>query len=443
MIYLRKFSLLIALLCTFSVQAFKAKKEPTAYLQPAVFSLTMVMLHDVVNPPAASRFYSYSLLGAHEILAQHDKTIPSPSTYIKGFPKFSIQHSGEYDYHLAALYAILETGKRMLPSGFQLEEDQKKILESWKNDGYSEQVITNSINVAQEVSQKMVAWAKNDGYLKLSTLRRYKPIKGEGNWYPTPPAYMEAVEPNWRTIRPMMMDTCNQFKPIPPVAYSAEEGSEFYKLAKAVYDISKNSTLEQRTIAAFWDCNPFAINTSGHMSIGFKKMSPGGHWMNITSIVSSKAKLSFGQSLFLQSLVATTLMDAFISCWDEKYRSNRIRPETVINKLIDIRWQPLLQTPPFPEYTSGHSVISTASAEVLTYFLGDSFEYVDDSEIYFDLQPRKFTSFRQAASEAGISRFYGGIHYMDAIENGQTQGANLGKHIVKKMQDLGVSSFVK
>lgn len=443
MIYLRKFSLLIALLCTFSVQAFKAKKEPTAYLQPAVFSLTMVMLHDVVNPPAASRFYSYSLLGAHEILAQHDKTIPSPSTYIKDFPKFSIQHSGEYDYHLAALYAILETGKRMLPSGFQLEEDQKKILESWKNDGYSEQVITNSINVAQEVSQKIVAWAKNDGYLKLSTLRRYKPIKGEGNWYPTPPAYMEAVEPNWRTIRPMVMDTCNQFKPIPPVQYSAEEGSEFYKLAKAVYDISKNSTLEQRTIAAFWDCNPFAINTSGHMSIGFKKMSPGGHWMNITSIVSTKAKLSFGQSLFLQSLVATTLMDAFISCWDEKYRSNRIRPETVINKLIDIRWQPLLQTPPFPEYTSGHSVISTASAEVLTYFLGDSFEYIDDSEIYFDLQPRKFTSFRQAAKEAAVSRFYGGIHYMDAIENGQTQGANLGKHIVKKMQDLGVSSFVK
>ncbi len=443
MIYLRKFSLLIALLCTFSVQAFKAKKEPTAYLQPAVFSLTMVMLHDVVNPPAASRFYSYSLLGAHEILAQHDKSIPSPSSYIKGFPKFSVRNTSEYDYHLAALYAILETGKRMLPSGFQLEEDQKKILESWKNEGYSEQVITNSINVAQEVSQKMVAWAKNDGYLKLSTLRRYKPIKGEGNWYPTPPAYMEAVEPNWRTIRPMLIDTCNQFKPIPPVAYSAEEGSEFYKLAKAVYDISKNSTLEQRTIAAFWDCNPFAINTSGHMSIGFKKMSPGGHWMNITSIASNKAKLPFGQSLMLHSLVATTLMDAFISCWDEKYRSNRIRPETVINKLIDIRWQPLLQTPPFPEYTSGHSVISTASAEVLTYFLGDSFEYVDDSEIYFDLQPRKFTSFRQAANEAAVSRFYGGIHYMDAIENGQTQGANLGKHIVKKMQDLGVSSFVK
>lgn len=443
MIYLRKISLLIALLCTFSVQAFKAKKEPTAYLQPAVFSLTMVMLHDVVNPPAASRFYSYSLLGAHEILAQHDKTIPSPITYIKGFPKFSIQHSDEYDYHLAALYAILETGKRMLPSGFQLEEDQKKILESWKKDGYSEQVITNSINVAQEVSQKMVAWAKNDGYLKLSTLRRYKPIKGEGNWYPTPPAYMEAVEPNWRTIRPMVMDTCNQFKPIPPVPYNAEEGSDFYKLAKAVYDISKNSTLEQRTIAAFWDCNPFAINTSGHMSIGFKKMSPGGHWMNITSIVSNKAKLSFGKSLFLQSLVATTLMDAFISCWDEKYRSNRIRPETVINKLIDIRWQPLLQTPPFPEYTSGHSVISTASAEVLTYFLGDSFEYVDDSEIYFDLQPRKFTSFRQAANEAAVSRFYGGIHYMDAIENGQTQGGNIGKYVVNKIQDLGILPFAK
>lgn len=443
MIYLRKILLLMLLTSTFSVKAFKAKTEPTKYLQPTIFALTMVMLHDVVNPPAASRFYSYSLLGAHEILAQHDKSIPSPSTYVKGFPKIIIQNKAEYDYHLATLYCILETGKRMLPSGFQLEEDQKKILENWKKDGYSEQIITNSISVAQEVSQKMVVWAKNDGYLKLSTLRRYKPVREEGYWYPTPPAYMEAVEPNWRTIRPMVIDTCNQFKPVPPTPYSAEKNSSFYKLANDVYEAGKNLNLEQRTIASFWDCNPFAINTSGHMAIGFKKMSPGGHWMNITSIASKKAKLLFGQSLLLHSFVATTLMDAFISCWDEKYRSNRIRPETVINKLIDIHWQPLLQTPPFPEYTSGHSVISTASAEVLTYFLGDSFEYIDDSEIYFDLQPRKFTSFHQAAKEAAISRFYGGIHYMDAIENGQIQGGNLGKFVVKKIKNLGILPFYK
>jgi hypothetical protein len=116
-----------------------------------------------------------------------------------------------------------------------------------------------------------VAWSKTDGYLKLSTLRRYRPLKGDAYWYPTPPAYMEAVEPNWKTIKPMVIDSAAQFKPLPPVAYSAEPTSDFYVLAKEVYEVGKNLSAEQRLIAAFWDCNPFAVNTSGHMSIGFKK----------------------------------------------------------------------------------------------------------------------------------------------------------------------------
>jgi hypothetical protein len=127
------------------------------------------------------------------------------------------------------------------------------------------------------------------------------------------------------------------------------------------------------------------------------------------------------------------LVDAFIICWDEKYRSNRIRPESYINKYMDLHWQPLLQTPPFPEYTSGHSVISTAAAEVLSYFLGDHFSYTDNSEELFEIPERTFPSFRDAAQEAAISRLYGGIHFRDAIENGQKQGAALGKWVVEKM----------
>jgi len=133
-----------------------------------------------------------------------------------------------------------------------------------------------------------------------------------------------------------------------------------------------------------------------------------------------------------------TLMDAFISCWDEKYRSNRIRPETAINRHINPRWQPLLQTPPFPEYTSGHSVISTAVAELLTYLIGPDFAFTDTTEVIFDLPERSFTSFRQAAGEAAISRLYGGIHYRDAIENGQEQGKSIGTFIVKKLRKAGI-----
>jgi hypothetical protein len=141
----------------------------------------------------------------------------------------------------------------------------------------------------------------------------------------------------------------------------------------------------------------------------------------------------------VQSLVALTLMDSFISCWDEKYRSNRIRPETVINRYISPRWQPLLQTPPFPEYTSGHSVISTAAAEVLTYLMGENFAFTDNTEIIFDLPERSFTSFKQAAEEAAISRLYGGIHYRDAIVNGQTQGRIIGQFIRQRIKQAGVA----
>jgi hypothetical protein len=212
-------------------------------------------------------------------------------------------------------------------------------------------------------------------------------------------------------------------------------------MAKDVFDISNNLNTEQLHIASFWDCNPFVVNTSGHMAIGFKKISPGGHWMNIAGIAAQKAKLNFDDAVVLHTLLSITLVDAFISCWDEKYRSNRIRPETYINRYIDMHWQPLLQTPPFPEYTSGHSVISAAAAEVLSFQLGDQFEFTDNSEEIFDIKARRFQSFRQASDEAAISRFYGGIHYMDAIVNGQAQGKAVGIHAVKKLKALGITSI--
>jgi hypothetical protein len=254
---------------------------------------------------------------------------------------------------------------------------------------------------------------------------------------------MEAVEPNWKSVRPLVIDSCNQFLAKPPVPFSKDTNSEFYRLAKEVYEVSLHPDPEQLNIASFWDCNPFVVATSGHMSIGFKKISPGGHWMNIAAIAAQKAQLSFKYTITLQTLTGITIMDAFISCWDEKFRSNRIRPETYINRYIDIKWQPLLQTPPFPEYTSGHSVVSTAVAEVLTYMLGDKFSFTDNSEELFEIPARSFSSFRHAAAEAAVSRLYGGIHFRDAIENGQQQGKEVGAFIVSQLQRVGVKPVKK
>lgn len=425
------------------VQVAWAKPKPDLgkHLQPTMFAVTMVMIHDVVNPPAASRFYTYCLLGAHEIVARQPKSIASPATFVHDFKPLDLGQKEPYDYQIAALYSILETGRLMLPSGHMLEEDQQKLLDQLKQENYSDAVLQSSILVAQRVAQQIVTYAAGDNYRKLSARLRYRPTKGEGLWYPTPPAYIEAIEPHWRTIRPMLIDSCSQFKPEPPTAFNKDTTSDFYKLAYEVYQTGNTLTDQQRFIASYWDCNPFAVNTSGHMAIGFKKISPGGHWMNITSLVTAQTGLPFDKALLTHSLVAMTLMDAFISCWDEKYRSNRIRPETVINRYINVRWQPLLQTPPFPEYTSGHSVISTAVAEVLTYLMGDNVAFTDNTEILFELPERKFKSFRQAAMEAAISRLYGGIHYRDAVENGQKQGKAIGSFVIFRLQKVGVTSF--
>ncbi|SKB55029.1 vanadium-dependent haloperoxidase [Dyadobacter psychrophilus] len=420
----------------------KTKAELRTHLQPAVFSVTMVMIHDVVNPPAASRFYTHCLMGAYEIVAQHNKQIVSPTKFIPNIQPVAITAQAGYNYQIAALYCILETGRLILPSGYMLEEDQKKLIIALLREGHSQKTIDDAIAVAEEVAKKIVAHANTDGYLKLSTRLRYRPKKGDAYWYPTPPGYMEGIEPHWKTIRPIMIDSCNQFVPKPPVEFSKDSTSEFYKLSKEVYTVGKNLSEKERFIASYWDCNPFAINTSGHMSIGFKKISPGGHWMNITSIATAKAGLDLDKGIMIHALAAATLMDSFISCWDEKYRSSRVRPETVITRYIDQKWQPLLQTPPFPEYTSGHSVISTAVSETLTYLLGDNFAFRDDTEVIFDLPTRDFKSFRQAAEEAAISRLYGGIHYRDAIENGQSQGKAIGNFIVEKLKVSGIKPAI-
>ncbi|MFW5760284.1 MAG: vanadium-dependent haloperoxidase, partial [Cyclobacteriaceae bacterium] len=125
--------------------------------------------------------------------------------------------------------------------------------------------------------------------------------------------------------------------------------------------------------------------------------------------------------------------DAFISCWDEKYRSSLIRPETYIYRYIDPDWKPLLQTPAFPEYTSGHSVISASAAVVLTELIGENFAFADSSEVDYGLPVRQYRSFYEASDEAAISRLYGGIHYRPACDNGIDQGRKVGNFIMDKI----------
>ena len=334
----------------------------------------------------------------------------------------------------AAIYALLKVGESIMPSGYLLKEKQ----EAWVESALKAKIITRKslqahVDFASLVAQKVMDVAKKDGYLQLSTLTRYTPQKGEGFWYPTPPAYIAAVEPEWETIKPFFIQNLEDYKPAPMAPFDMTEGSSFHTQLMEVYTTTNELDENRRLIANFWDCNPFKVEFSGHMAIGVKKISPGGHWIGITGIAAQKAELSFAETAYVHALVGMTLHDAFISCWKAKYDTDRIRPETVINQKIDQRWRPILQTPPFPEYTSGHSVISRASAVVLTGYFGEDFDFIDSSETYFGLPERPFPSFLYASEEAAISRLYGGIHFRDAIEEGVKQGEKIGDMIWAKV----------
>ncbi|HLT79983.1 MAG TPA: vanadium-dependent haloperoxidase [Cyclobacteriaceae bacterium] len=417
----------------------QTQRNETAKLRENVFHLSEVMLRDGTNPPAAARFYSYSLLGAYTALLMAEDRLRDITPRLHKDPEFRyVRKPKSFASAFAAQYTMLEVGRRIMPSGQMLSEHQQNLIrEHQAAYGLTERQIAQNVKFAVEVANQVLAYASTDGYGKLSTFTRYTPRKGDAYWYPTPPVYMEAVEPNWETVRPFFLESADQFTPPPATEYSNDTTSAFHQQVMEVYQVGRELTEEQRLIASFWDCNPFAVKFSGHMAIGLKKISPGGHWMGIAGIASHKKGLPLDSAVLVHTVVAMTLHDAFISCWQEKFASHRVRPETVINRYIDPDWRPLLQTPPFPEYTSGHSVASASAAVVLTHFFGDAFSFLDDTEVYFGLPERQFDSFYDASNEAAISRLYGGIHYRDACDAGVEQGRNVGDWAVRRLTEVG------
>jgi membrane-associated phospholipid phosphatase len=233
----------------------------------------------------------------------------------------------------------------------------------------------------------------------------------------------------------MVMDSASQFMPPRPPAFDiTRRNSEFFRALLEVKTIGDSLDDEQRHIADFWDDNPFKMNVTGHVMFATKKFSPPGHWMNIVGIAARKAGADFNATVAAYAETAVALFDGFISCWDEKYRSNYVRPETVINAEIEQEWRPYIQTPPFPSYTSGHSTISAAAAEVMTKHFGDELAFTDTSLLEFGIANREIRSFRQAAQEASISRLYGGIHYRFDLDAGNRSGQALGEFVTRRLR---------
>ncbi|HET8735937.1 MAG TPA: vanadium-dependent haloperoxidase [Pricia sp.] len=405
----------------------KSKTENADYIHRAMKKVTDVIVHDIYSPPVTSRTYAYVSVAGYEAMVQGHPEFISLAGQLHGLQAVPVMDEGkEYSPTLAAVHAILTSGKRFVISEEKINAFETQLLREFKDAGMPKAVFDNSITYGQLVADHILAWAGEDNYKQIQAMPDYRVKRDTGSWKPTPPAYMKAIAPNWNKLRPFMIDSAEQYKPAAPPAFSIDTTSIFYKDAVAVYEQVKSNTAEQNEIANFWDCNPFKMNVRGHVMYATKKISPNGHWMNITALACKKSDASAIRSADAYARLAVTLADAFISCWDEKYRSVVIRPETYINEYIDPNWLPVLQTPPFPEYTSGHSVVSAAAAIVLTDLFGENFAFADSTEVEFGLPVRHFDSFRDAAEEAAISRFYGGIHYMPAIVQGLEEGYAIG-----------------
>lgn len=284
---------------------------------------------------------------------------------------------------------------------------------------------SQGIALGQTVAGSMLTLRSADG---AGAVVPYTPGTGPGVWQPTAPAYAPALLPQWGGVTPFAMTSGGQFRPPgPPSLTSATYAAEFNQVKELGARFNSTRTADQTQIATFWVDGPGTV-------------TPPGHWNVIAQQVVSTSGMSLEESARLFALLNLAVADAAIVAWDCKYIDNFWRPITAIwqagadgNPLTDAdaNWLPLLTTPPFPEYISGHSTFSGASAEILALFLGsDEFQLTIGSDGMPGVM-RSFESFSAAANEAGMSRIYGGIHFMSANEHGLEAGQLLGDYIFR------------
>jgi len=437
--FYRSIALGIITLMLYSCESKKEIEVTAGDYHLLVDKVTAIMVNDIFSPPQASRVYAYPNIAAYEALNAHSGSYKSLVPQLNGFSNNAEIPAPDADTNLklAALLAYMQVAEKLVFSEDVIRSYRDSLKTQWAL--INPESLNKAEAYANKVSTNVISWMDNDFYKETRTMPDYDFFDEDAaRWQPTPPSYMKGIEPHWAKIRPMVMDSASQFKPIPPPSFSLDKESKFYTELNEVYQISeairaKGNDSEEIGIAKFWDCNPYVSITKGHFMFAEKKITPGAHWMGICKIASIQSGADFDLTVLAYTKTSIALFDGFISCWDEKYRSNLIRPETLIAEYIDPTWQPILQTPPFPEYSSGHSVISNAASKVLTSIYGDNFEFVDDTEVAYNLPKRKFNSFNDAAREAALSRLYAGIHYRSAIEEGASQGENVGNFINSKL----------
>lgn len=430
--------LVLIAIVIFSISSCKQKESKqlseTEILHQNQDKLTQVIIYDVFTPPVASRLYVYTSLASYEAIRFKKEGAPSITAKLNGFKPMPVPEEGKkYNFTLAATKAFFNVVRNVrVFSVDSLIAYEESVYDSFRST-LDEETYNRSTAFGDSVAKIILIRANADGYLASRGKAKYLGSNEAGKWRPTPPDYLDGVEWCWNTMKPLVMDSASMFKPAPPPPFSMDTTAQFYKALNEVYTINKNLTEEEKNIARYWDDNPAVVEHSGHMMFVNKKITPGGHWMGICAIASRQSGADEVKTAQAYAYTAVALFESFLSCWDEKYRSSYIRPVTAINESFENGWLPYLQTPPFPEYSSGHSTISATSATVLTALFGDNFAFQDTSDLIYIGMERHFNSFNEAAAEASVSRIYGGIHYRFTANISAAQGNKLGAYIIEKL----------
>ncbi|NWG17097.1 MAG: vanadium-dependent haloperoxidase [Chloroflexi bacterium] len=371
-----------------------------------------------ISAPAASRLYAYAGIALYEAVHPGIPDSFSMSRQLNGLPDMpTIEADAVYDWPTAANGALstLLTGLLSTDSADEIE----RLRQTQRNDrarSLEAEVIERSLAFGDSIAQAVLAWAASDNYEATRGLP-YEPKTGDPSyWINTTGA--PPVEPYWGTIRPFALYTDDSCDVLLKMPFSTDPDSTFYLQAQETMNVGRNLTPEQKDIARRWVDTPGGSGT------------PAGHWVLIENQLATLLNLDLGMASMMYGLTGVAMGDAFISTWSLKYREPLIRPVDYIRLYIDPNWTAFVETPAFPEYPSGHSVVSAAAAEVLGTMFGEV-ALTDRSGRLHGYEDRSYTSIQAIAYEAGISRMYGGIHYRAGIERGFRQGQCVGQNVLK------------
>ena len=389
--------------------------------------LALVRHTPTYSPPVASRSFAYVGVTVFEIVASGSGDVTSLAGQLHGLKAVPQREAGKtYDDAMALEAALAFAAENFFgntgPTGQRAMAALEAKLRADVMAGLSPDVASRSQAYGQAVAAHILAWSQSDGGAVITNLgfpSKYKLIAGPAHWLPTNLIALQQTPllPDWGKNRTFVLPTNTTCSLPPPPAYSEDKASEFYKQALEIVDMKRNLTPEQRTIARVWADDAMLSTT------------PPGHWISIVLQIFERDRTSLETRAEILALLGVGLADAFIGCWQTKYQYDLVRPISYIRRVFDPAWDSALNTPPFPEYPSGHSTQSGVAATVLTKLLGDHFAFEDATYLKEGLKPRDYASFWAAADEAAVSRLYGGIHFRAAIERGLDQGRCIGAFV--------------